>query len=96
MLTEGLRGDWGPLPIAGVRGNKFLKCSAAGIECRDRYKSEVEKGRMISSPGLSAETVRSFLQAPSFVRSAEPSLKKTTPTDELSIIIIVIKLTVSP
>ena len=51
MLTDGLRGDWGSLPTAGVPVTNFLKCPAARIKCRDRFKNEVEKGRMIGGPG---------------------------------------------
>ena len=64
MLTHGLRGDWGSLPSAGVPVTNFLKCRAAKLKCRERFKTEVEKGRMIGGPSWSAEIVRSFLQAP--------------------------------
>ena len=79
MLTDGLRGDWGSLPTAGVPVTNFLKCPAARIKCRDRFKSEVEKGRMIGGPGWSAEAVRSFLRAPFFCTPCGAVPKKDDP-----------------
>ena len=61
ILTEGLRGDWGSLPSAGVPVTNFLKCRAAKLKCRERFKSEVQKGCMLAGPGWSAQIVHSAL-----------------------------------
>ena len=58
MLTEGLRGDWGTLPPAGVPVTNFLKCRVAKLKCCERFKSVVQKGRMLGGPGWSAQIVR--------------------------------------
>ena len=64
MLSEGLRGDWDVLPEPGVLCNNFLSDPIAREKCRQRFKNEILKGRMIGGPGWSANVVTRFLGAP--------------------------------
>lgn len=51
MLANGLRGDWGEFPTAGLPVQNFLKTTEAISKCRTRFKNEVLLGRMLGGPG---------------------------------------------
>ena len=51
MLEHGLRGDWDHLPRPGLHASNFLANPVARQKCRERFKKEILKGRMIGGPG---------------------------------------------
>ena len=79
MLKEGLRGDWGGLPPAGVPVTNFLKVPEAIKKCRLRFQSETNKGRMLGGPGWSADTVSRFLGSSFFCTPCGAVPKKDDP-----------------
>ena len=79
MLAEGLRGDWGRFPKAGIPVTNFLKVKEAVEACQTRFKKEITKGRMIGGPGWSAETVSRFLKSSFFYTPCGAVPKKGDP-----------------
>ena len=61
-LEFGFRADWAPImppPIPNTPN--FFKTDSAIQKCRDRFGSEIKKGRMLGGVGWSKRTVRDFL-----------------------------------
>ena len=83
MLSEGLRGDWDVLPEPGVLCNNFLSDPIAREKCRQRFKNEILKGRMIGGPGWSANVVTRFLGAPFYSIPCGAVPKKDDPFGQI-------------
>ena len=63
MLKFGFTGDWSknlPSPRGPVK-NYFWEDVIP--KCRDRFQSEMQKGRMLGGPGWSEHSVTEFLQS---------------------------------
>ena len=62
-LGCGLQGDWdvSQLPPCGSAARNYLKTDVATRKCRERFRNEILKGRMLGGPGWSAAHVRGFL-----------------------------------
>ena len=68
MLAYGLRGDWGPqFPPPNRPAPNYLGTPEAIRKCRCRLQLEVRAGRMVGSPGWTADTVCWFLGGDFFI-----------------------------